>query len=104
MAYIIMKQYDGEMKTLRAKAKAISVEPKFSSIPDSIRMEVEDFLNMYNEYSDKVMTNGENVNYIGSMQSDVFHGLSGTQVKGLKDLRSFGVRVVKEAVTSIKSN
>lgn len=97
MAYIIMKQYDGEMRTVRAKIKVITTDSKFNGIPDTLRMEAEDFLEMYKKYASRIVINGDVVKYTGSIESDIFNGSYGNSVKGLKALRTFGMKITKEA-------
>lgn len=104
MAYIIMKQHDSDMRTLRAKIKVIASNPKFLAIiDDDLAMKAADFLDMYKQYIEKVIVDGEIVKYTGSMESDIFEGSYGNKVKGITDLRAFGMKITKEATRLAKS-
>lgn len=103
MAYIIMKQHDNDMRTLRAKIKVITTDPRFINLMnDDLAMRANDFLEMYNEYSKKIIVNGETVKYTGSMESDVFKGSYGNKVKGIVNLRIFGMKITKDATRLLK--
>lgn len=101
MGYIIMRQYDDEMRTVRAKIKVITTIAKFKDISDELKMQAEDFLEMYSTYLSRVVINGDIVKYAGSIENDTFAGSYGNRVTGLKALRTFGMTITKEATRSI---
>ena len=68
----------------------------------SIDTPQEYMLEMYNEYSKKIIVNGETVKYTGSMESDVFKGSYGNKVKGIVNLRIFGMKITKDATRLLK--
>ena len=102
MAYIILKDYDAQIRGQRGRIYKLMSDP---SIVCKLSKEASDkgidFLDMYNQYTERVIAENNVYKYIGgSMSKDKFTGRTGNTVKGLAELHKFGKVAEKEILES----